>query len=102
MLTTQTLVSRASKQVKTRLGKDSVSQLARDLSVSRATINRWKEGKTMEDSNAVNIAVFLDLNPDYVLACIAGERNRGTPEYQSWARIAASVKVANLPRKSAA
>lgn len=102
MFTSKKLMAKAARKIKNKDNIESISGLSRELEVTRATIHRWQRGYTMDDDNALKIAYFLKLDPDYVLACIHAERAIDTESYPTWQRIAERVKLSQLPKKSPA
>lgn len=87
MYTTKKLLSEVKKRVKKEYGKATVYRLAKVVGVSRRTIDNWEMGRTMDDENAVKIALFLGLDPEYILACITAERCENTAAAEVWRGI---------------
>ena len=92
MLTTKKLLSDIKKKIKKEYGKATVYRIAKELDVSRPTVDRWEEGKTVYDENAIKIAVYLNLDPEYVIACMHAERAKGTEAYPFLVRLAERAK----------
>ena len=96
MLTTQKLYRMAAKSIKKKRGSDSNYRIAKELEVSEGTARRWRDGATMDDENATKIAVFLNLDPAYVLACINAERAKDSASYPLWQIVAERVKSTDI------
>lgn len=61
---------------------------AKLIGVRPQTLDNWLiRGSVMNDETALLAASKLDLDPDYVLACLAAERAKDTPAYETWANI---------------
>jgi len=100
MHTTQELM----RALKARLGCRSDYRLALELGVSRATVSTWKRGRAHPgDDIALDIAEILDLDPGYVLACLAAERAESPAVKKAWQQFAkgiaatAIILLLNLP-----
>lgn len=62
------------------------------LQVTRATLSQWRRrGTVMDDETAIKAADLLDLNPEYVVACIHAERVKNRASYHLLARIAGRI-----------
>lgn len=84
--------------VKSLTGKDSAYAVGKFLGASRVTAGSWRDGKTtMDDAYAIRAALALNLDPDFVLACLAAERaakGQHDETADAWARIAARLATA--------
>lgn len=92
MWTTQKLLSEVQSHVKIKRHSDSYYRVAKELEVSDNTVRNWARGASMDDENAIKIAVLLNLDVEYVLACLHAERAHGKPSYEFLCRIADRVK----------
>lgn len=84
--------------VKSLTGKDSAYAVGKFLGASRVTACSWRDSKTtMDDAYAIRAALALNLDPDFVLACMAAERAAKVHQDETaaaWQRIAARLSVA--------
>ena len=81
---TQTLIDEYKKAMK--LKNDSA--LADNLSVSRACISKWRNGRGHPDASlAWKIAEAIGRNPAEVMVCIEAERATSLPNAQAWQRV---------------
>ena len=74
-------------------------KLPRVLDASESTVKNWKRGRTTIDRKfAMKIAEILNESPEYVIACIEGERETHADVLKVWERIAAKFrsKVASV------
>jgi len=63
--------------------------LAGKLGLSRAAISKFRVGKDcLGDETACKIAALLDLDPGYVMACIAAERAKKPSVKAAWKHTA--------------
>ena len=93
MLTTRKLLSAVRKELKKDGGPDTIYRVAKVLQIARPTVDNWDAGKTvMDDNNTLKIAVFLNIDPEYTLACIHAERAKNTDAYPFLQRLAARAK----------
>lgn len=52
------------------------SEIARQLGVTPGAVWHWQSGrKTLDADNAVRVAELLEIEPEYVLACMQAERH---------------------------
>ena len=73
----------------THLGHASDYRIARELGVSRASVSKWRVGKTgMSDDMAVRVAEVVGEDPAYVLALIHGEATENAAVRRVYWRIA--------------
>lgn len=85
MDTTQSLMDALKKKLNLR----SDYALAKYLGVTGVTMMRWREGKSLNDENAIRVAKLLDMPPAYVLACMGALRtDEGTEASGIWRQIA--------------
>lgn len=91
MLTTKKLHRLLKKAVKKRYNVDTNYQIHKVMNVSKTTVKNWEEGKAMDAESARKIAVFLNLDEHYVMACVAAERSKDEETKQSWLDLAASL-----------
>ncbi len=91
MYTTKKLHRLVKKAVKIRYGVDTNYQIAKTLVVSKQSVKNWEMGMVMDAKNARKIAVFLELDEHYVMACVAAEREKDADTKQSWLDLAASL-----------
>lgn len=84
--------------IKSLTGKDSAYAVGKYLGASRVTAGSWRDGRTtMDDAYAIRAAEALNLDPDYVLACLASERaakGHHLDTADAWARIALRLATA--------
>jgi hypothetical protein len=67
------------------------------LEISRQTPSTWiHRGSVMDDKTAIKAALLCNLDPEYVLACIAAERAKDSDAFPHWEHIAGRL----APRKS--
>lgn len=91
MLTTKKLYRLTKKAVKNRYGVDTNYQMHKVIECSQSTVKSWEMGAVMDAKNARKIAVFLEIDEHYVMACCAAEREKDTDTKQSWLTLAASL-----------
>lgn len=63
-------------------------RISRILETTQSAIIRWKNGTTMNDEYAIKTAKKLEIDPAYVLACVAAERSQNVESKEHWERIA--------------
>ncbi len=81
MYTTKKLLAALKKKVKSDTGTDSIYRIAKTLNVARPTIDKWDQGATMGDENAIKIALFLKIDPELIIASLHAERAKGSESY---------------------
>ena len=85
MLTTRDIALRLKSVTDT--GSDYAA--AKLLGVTRQAFSRYVNGgNTMSDEVGLNAAEILQIEADYVLACLSAERAQGTPTARLWAHLA--------------
>lgn len=87
MYTSKKLLNELKKELKKNEQSYTIYGIAKRLEVARPTIDRWAQGRTMDDENAIKIAEFLNIDPAYVIACIHAERAKGSDSYATWEKI---------------
>lgn len=74
---------------------------ARRLGVLHQTLANWiVRGSVMRDETGLKAAEILDIDPDYILACLAAERAKDSPAFKTWAHICQRLTPQNM-RESA-
>lgn len=75
--------------VKSRHGFTSDYQLSKYLDCTRGGISSYRTGRTFLDEDmAYKVATDLDLEPGYVMACIASERAKSPEVKAAWKHTA--------------
>lgn len=82
------------REIRARYGKKGILSdyaLAKLLGVTSSTMSLHKSGgvKSFGDETGERIAELLDLDPAYVLACLAAERAKRPDVRATWQRVAA-------------
>lgn len=81
--------------IKQRHGLKTDGQLARFLNLSRERISRYQHGSDyLGDETAVRVAAALEIEPGYVLACVAAERTRSENARREWSALAKKLQPA--------
>ncbi|EJK2115243.1 hypothetical protein BOO91_10595 [Vibrio navarrensis] len=90
MITTLDLLNRL------RVEKQLVSdrQVAKFLDISQASVQKWRNGGTMSDEMACEIAEMLDLDVDLVLLAIIAERSKNQRAIGAFERLTENQKIA--------
>ncbi len=92
MYTAHSLYVLVKKAVKKRYGVDTNYQIHKVLDVSQTTVKRWEDGKTMDANSARKIAIFLNLNPQSVMAWCAAEAEKDEDTKQEWIALATAIE----------
>ena len=73
--------------------------LAKILKVTRNAISahKHKRSKHFSEETAYKIAELLDLDPAYVMSCLAAERAKDVRVRETWQRVSKILRVASLP-----
>lgn len=72
--------------VKAKHGIESDYAAAKLLGVTRTTLSHYRNGKgLLGDDAALKVAELLEIEPGYVLACIAAERSKNERVKAAWA-----------------
>lgn len=67
------------------------------LNISRNTPSGWiNRGHVMDDETAIKAALLCGLDPDYVVACIAAERAKGSNSFTTWRHVAERLQPSNM------
>jgi transcriptional regulator with XRE-family HTH domain len=83
------------KDLKQRHGLKTDGDLHRLLGVSRERISKYQQGHDhFGDEMCIQVAELLDLNPAYVLACVAAERTKSESARKAWRHVAAATAAA--------
>lgn len=62
--------------------------VAKLLGIRTQVIDKWEfRGDAMNDQVGLKAAEILDIDADYVLACLAAERAKNSPAFATWAHI---------------
>lgn len=78
------------KQIKETHHLPSDGRLAVKLGLTRSAVSRFMQGKDfLGDETAMKVAVLLDIDAAYVVACAHAERAKHAGEKRLWERIAA-------------
>lgn len=90
MITTLDLLNRlcVEKQI------HSTREVAKFLGIGHATVANWRNGKTMSDDLACEIAVILGLDPDLTLLAIMAERSKNERVIEAVERVTNQKKSA--------
>ncbi|ELV8618989.1 helix-turn-helix domain-containing protein [Vibrio vulnificus] len=90
MITTLDLLNRL------RIEKQLVSdrQVAKYLNISQASVQKWRNGGTMSDDMACEIAEMLGLDVDFVLLAIIAERSKNGRAIGALERLTEHQKIA--------
>ncbi len=90
MITTVNLLDRL------RLEKQLVSdrQVAKFLEISQASVQKWRNGGTMSDEIACEVAEMLGLDVDLVLLAIIAERSKNERAIEDFKRLESNQKIA--------
>lgn len=74
---------------------------AKTLGVANQTMHNWaNRGTVMSDEIGIKAAETLEIEPEYVLACLQAERMKGSVSYHWWENIARRFEAANAPKKA--
>ena len=94
MTTTTTLLDRVSKH----LGDASDYRVAQVLEVNKASVSRWRVGKSsLSDATAMKVAEILGEDPAHVLALVHAERSDSPAAQKVWKRVAAGYAAKAVP-----
>ena len=90
MITTVDLLNRL------RVEKQLVSdrQVAKYLDISQASVQKWRNGGTMGDDIACEVADMLGLDVDLVLLAIIAERSKNGRAIEAFKRLTDDKKIA--------
>ncbi len=90
MITTLDLLNRL------RIEKQLLSdrRVARFLDINHSTVNKWRNGGTMSDEMACEIAEMLGLDVDLVLLAIIAERSKNERAIGAFERLTEHQKIA--------
>lgn len=81
--------------VKRRHRLESDYQLARLLGWDTSKLSAYRNGRArIGEATAVQLAGLLDMEPGYVLACLAAERAQSAEVRNAWERAAARLSAA--------
>jgi len=91
MLTTAEIIAR----IKKMHGDCSDYRVSKLLGITSQAVYQWTSGaRAMGDETAIKAALLLKLDPDYVVACIAAERAKGSNAFTTWRHIAERLQPA--------
>lgn len=90
MITTVDLLNRL--RVEKQLLSD--RHVARYLEISSASVNRWRNGGTMSDEHACEVASILGLDVDLVLLAIIAKRSKNERAITALERLTEDKKIA--------
>jgi hypothetical protein len=80
--------------VKAALELPSDYALAHRLGVSRQRVSMWRTSREgLGDDIALKVAELLELDPGYVLACLAAERTQRPAVRQVWEKVAEGLAL---------
>lgn len=66
---------------------------AKSLGVAHQTMHNWSNrGTVMSDDIGIKAAETLEIQPEYVLACLQAERMKESVSYPLWANIAEQLR----------
>lgn len=90
MITTLDLLERlcVEKQV------HSTREVAKYLGISHMTVQSWRNGRSMSDDLACEVAVILGLDPDLTLLAIIAERSKNERVVEAIERVTNQKKSA--------
>ncbi|ENM5794339.1 hypothetical protein DX885_000823 [Vibrio mimicus] len=90
MITTLDLLNRL------RIEKQLLSDrhVSRFLDINHSTVNKWRNGGTMSDEMACEIAEMLGLDVDLVLLAIIAERSKNERAIGAFERLTGHQKIA--------
>jgi len=72
--------------VKARYDIKSNYALAKLMGQTDTAVARWMHGKnTLSDETAVKVAELLEIEPSFIMACIAAERSKNPAVKKAWA-----------------
>ncbi|MEZ9440355.1 helix-turn-helix domain-containing protein [Vibrio atlanticus] len=83
MITTLDLLDRLCKENQIH----STREVAKLLGIHHSTVNNWRNGKTMSEDLACEVAVMLGLDPDFTLLAIIAERSKNERVFEAVERI---------------
>lgn len=89
------------EQIRKRYDITSDYGLAKILQVSRTAISahKYKRSKNFSEESAYKIAKLLDLDPAYVLTCLAAERAKDDRVRETWRRVGEIIRAhAQIPK----
>ncbi|ELL4666687.1 hypothetical protein KW521_12595 [Vibrio fluvialis] len=90
MITTLELLNRL--RVEKQLHSD--RHVARFLGLSQPSVQRWRNGGTMSDDIACEVAEILGLDVDLVLLAIIAERSKNDRAIEALKRLEENQKIA--------
>lgn len=71
--------------VKAKYGITSNYALAKLMGQTDTAVARWMHGKnTLSDETAVKVAELLEIEPAFIMACIAAERSKNPQVKKAW------------------
>lgn len=83
--------------VKAALDLPSDYALAHTLGVSRQRVSMWRTSREgLGDEMALKVAGLLEIDPGYVLACLAAERARRPAVRRVWEKVAQGLALVLL------
>lgn len=75
--------------VKAKYGITSNYALAKLMGQTDTAVARWMHGKnTLSDETAVKVAELLEIEPSFIMACIAAERSKDAKVKAAWKHTA--------------
>lgn len=78
--------------VKAKHGLTSDYQLSKLIGCTHSSISHYRGGKSkLDEGTACKVAELLEIEPGYVLACIAAERSKDDKVKKAWAWSAAHL-----------
>ncbi len=81
--------------LRAKLALPSDNKLARHLGMKRAQLGRYRGNyETFSDETSLKIARELQVEPDYIMACMAVQRAKSEATRAIWRRIAAKLAPA--------
>lgn len=83
MVTTLDLLNRLCKENHIH----STREVANLLGISHMTVQNWRNGRSMSDDLACEVAVMLGLDPDFTLLAIMAERSKNERVFEAVERI---------------
>ncbi|CAM3794506.1 helix-turn-helix domain-containing protein [Vibrio aquimaris] len=72
----------------------STREVAKYLGIGHTTVQNWRNGKTMSDDLACEVAVILGLDPDLTLLAILAERSKNERVVEAIERVTSIKKSA--------
>ncbi|MCC2524186.1 MULTISPECIES: helix-turn-helix domain-containing protein [Vibrio] len=72
----------------------STREVANFLGISHMTVQNWRNGRSMSDDLACEVAVILGLDPDLTLLAIMAERSKNERVIEAVERVTNQKKTA--------